>query len=197
MIESEVRPGRQEDVDKAADVLAGAFADYAWTRHTVAADGHFERVRRFQWLFVAKIGLPHGKVWVADGPNGPAAVAVWTTPESERIGEAFGAIADELRELSGDRADAADAAEAAMAPHRPTEPVWFLGTVGVAPESQGKGLGRAVIEPGLAAADAAGVSAYLETSEPGNVRFYQRLGFEVTAEVALPGDGPVTWSMRR
>lgn len=75
--------------------------------------------------------------------------------------------------------------------------MWFLGTIGVDPAHQGKGLGRAVIEPGIMAAEKAGVPAYLETSTEANVRFYRRLGFEVTAEVELPGDGPRTWTMIR
>ncbi|ARX89425.1 puromycin N-acetyltransferase [Streptomyces alboflavus] len=29
------------------------------------------------------------------------------------------------------------------------------------------------------------------------MRFYERLGFTVTAEVELPDDGPRTWCMRR
>ncbi|HEX5566908.1 MAG TPA: hypothetical protein VFY14_08320, partial [Streptomyces sp.] len=47
------------------------------------------------------------------------------------------------------------------------------------------------------AAEQAGFPVFLETSHAGNVRFYTRLGFEVTAEVALPDGGPTTWCMRR
>ncbi|WP_332459821.1 GNAT family N-acetyltransferase [Nocardiopsis gilva] len=77
-----------------------------------------------------------------------------------------------------------------MAPHRPTEPVWFLCSLGVDPDRQGSGLGRAVIRPGLEAADSAGLSSFLETSDKRNVRFYRNFGFEVSAEYSLPGGGP-------
>ncbi|WP_067177920.1 GNAT family N-acetyltransferase [Microtetraspora niveoalba] len=191
---SPVRLADQADIEPAVRTLTRAFADYPWTRHTVAADDHLGRVARFQELFVARIGLPHGRVWVTPDCE---AVSVWTTPDDTGVGEVFAELAPAFAELSGDRAPFSESAEAAMAPHRPAEPVWFLGTVGVDPGHQGQGLGRAVIEPGLDAADEAGVAAFLETSTEANVRLYRRLGFEVTAEVDLPGNGPRTWAMIR
>ncbi|GAA4552657.1 GNAT family N-acetyltransferase [Amycolatopsis samaneae] len=197
MTGNRIRPGDPGDTDGVADTLAAAFSDYAWTRHTISADDHVRRVRDLQRLFVERIGLPHGRVWVANGPADVVAAAVWTTPESTGAGAAFADLAGLMPALAGDRAFAATSAEKALTPHRPTEPVWFLATVGVHPAHQGKGLGRAIVEPGLAAADAAGVPAFLETSEAGNVAFYRKLGFEVTAEVELPDGGPTTWALRR
>lgn len=75
--------------------------------------------------------------------------------------------------------------------------MWFLNTVGVAPEAQGQGLGSAVLVPGIQAAAHAGYPAFLETSSERNVKFYERLGFEVTAEILLPDNGPRTWCMRK
>ncbi|MGW5384523.1 hypothetical protein [Nocardia sp. NPDC003963] len=46
-------------------------------------------------------------------------------------------------------------------------------------------------------AEQAGVRAFLETSAERNLRFYRRLGFEVTDEVAIPDSGPTTWCMLR
>ncbi|GAA0651477.1 GNAT family N-acetyltransferase [Kutzneria viridogrisea] len=182
-----------EDVPRAVETLSAAFADYAWLRHTVARDRHAERVSELERLFVEHVGLRHGRVWVGDDGD---AVAVWTHPDTD-VAAAFGAIAPRMRELAGDRAEYAERAAAALAPHRPTEPVWFLGSLGVRPEAQGKGIGGAIVQPGLRAAEEAGVPAFLETSEERNVRFYRKLGFEVTAEVTIPDGGPTTWCMRR
>lgn len=190
----EVRPGTRDDVPRAVRTLGRAFADYAFTRHVIAADDHQRRVERFQELFLDRIGLDHGSVWVADGG---AAVAVWTTPRTADAGNVFAEIAPHFAELAGDRFTAYQEAEAAMAPHRPQEPAWFLGAVGVDPDAQGRGLGTAVIRPGLDAAEREGVPAFLETSESRNVAFYERLGFVVTAEYDLPDGGPRTWAMTR
>ncbi|MFI9627931.1 GNAT family N-acetyltransferase [Streptomyces sp. NPDC052042] len=189
-----VRPATREDLPRAIRTLGRAFAHYPFTRHTIAADDHGARLERFNELFVSRIGLDHGRVWVTDDC---AAVAVWTTPQTANAGEVFAEIGPRFAEIAGDRAQASAEAEAAMQPHRPTEPVWFLGSVGVDPEQQGRGLGAAVIRPGLLAAEEAGVPAFLETSDERNVRFYEHLGFEVTADYPLPGGGPHTWAMTR
>ena len=146
-----------------------------------------------QELWLTRIGMVYGRVWVADEGR---AVAVWAVPGQDpspalaELGPIFG-------ELSGDRAAASAAADAAIAPYRPQEPGWFLGTVGTAPEAQGQGLGSAVLIPGIQEAERAGYPAFLETSSEANVRFYERLGFKVTADVQLPDNGPRTWCMRR
>ncbi|MFI0258633.1 GNAT family N-acetyltransferase [Streptomyces sp. NPDC017056] len=189
-----VRPATREDLPRALRTLQRAFADYPFTRHTIAADDHLGRLYRFNELFVSRVGLDCGKVWVADDGD---AVAVWTTPETVGAVDVFAEIGPRFAEISGDRAEAAAQAEAAMRPHRPTGPVWFLGSVGVDPGRQGGGLGGAVIRPGLEAAERAGVPAFLETSDERNVRFYEHLGFTVTADYPLPGGGPRTWAMTR
>ncbi|TCN50901.1 acetyltransferase (GNAT) family protein [Rhodococcus sp. SMB37] len=151
-------------------------------------------MRSLQRLFLTEIGLRIGNVWVSDDL---AAVAVWITPSSTGLDAAFGDIADQVTDLYGDRAEIAARADEATACLRPTDHVWHLATVGVAPASQGRGLGRAVLEPGLKAAKDQGYAAYLETSSPSNVAFYEGLGFEVTGSVSLPDNGPKVWAMLR
>ncbi|MET2717769.1 GNAT family N-acetyltransferase [Streptomyces harbinensis] len=188
-----VRPLTDADVATAVDTLARAFADYPFTRHVIAADGHRDRIRRFQELCLTRIGREYGRVWVAEEGR---AVAVWAVPGQDPT-PAFAALAPVFAELSGDRAAAYASAEAALAPHRPQEPGWFLDTVATAPEAQGRGLGRAALLPGLQEAGAAGLPAFLETSDERNLRFYERLGFRVTADVPLPDEGPRTWCLRK
>ncbi|TDC93884.1 GNAT family N-acetyltransferase [Actinomadura sp. 7K507] len=180
------------DLPAIADTLADAFADYPWTRWTVAADDHPRRLRALQLYFTERVGLPYGRVWTA---GGNAAVAVWTTPGTDVPPEVF--TNSELAALYGDRAAHAIEAEEFLAPYRPSEPSWFLATIGVRHDHQGRGLGRAVLAPGLAEADRTGHDAYLETADERNVRFYARSGFEVVADVHLPGGGPRTWCMTR
>lgn len=189
-----VREATETDIPRAVTTLGRAFAHYPWTRHTVSADRHIERLEGFNRLLLERIGIRFGRVWIADDGD---AVAVWTTPDTAEAGDVFTELAPRLAELAGERLPQQQAAEAAMAPHRPTEPVWFLGTVGVDPARQGSGLGRAVLTPGIEAAAAAGVPAFLETSDQNNVQLYKRLGFDVTAEVDIPDGGPRTWAMTR
>lgn len=71
------------------------------------------------------------------------------------------------------------------------EPHWYLMAIGVDPEHQGQGSGSALVRAGMRRADCDRMSIYLETETDVNVRFYERLGFEVidelnVAELGLP-----------
>ena len=67
----------------------------------------------------------------------------------------------------------------------------------MAPAHQGRGLGRRVAAPGIAAATEAGLGVQLETTNPRNPPFYRSLGFEETSQFTLGPDGPAAWSMWR
>ncbi|MSQ26907.1 MAG: GNAT family N-acetyltransferase [Dehalococcoidia bacterium] len=67
----------------------------------------------------------------------------------------------------------------------------------VDPELQGRGLGTALVEEGLARAGQADCPCYLETSEARNLAYHECLGFVVVANAALGDGGPTGWGMRR
>jgi GNAT superfamily N-acetyltransferase len=73
-------------------------------------------------------------------------------------------------------------------------PHWYLVVMSVRPERQGQGLGTALVKPILERADRDGMVCRLETADPNNVPFYQRLGFDVvdTAFAPIPGGPPLT-----
>jgi GNAT superfamily N-acetyltransferase len=81
--------------------------------------------------------------------------------------------------------------------HVPDEPHWMLDIVAVDPARQGRGTGTALIRHGLALADRDGVPAFLETGNPRNVPYYERLGFRVAEEGDAPDGGPHMWFMLR
>ena len=63
---------------------------------------------------------------------------------------------------------------------------WYLSIVGVAPEAQGRGLGKQLLLPTLAEADAAGDQCYLETFSARSIHFYDRLGFHTLRVLLEP-----------
>ena len=85
---------------------------------------------------------------------------------------------------------------ALMREHHPTDPHFYLWILGVDPDLQGHGLGARLLAPTLAHCDVTGLPAYLESSNPRNVPFYGRLGFEVKAELR-PDGGPLITTMWR
>jgi ribosomal protein S18 acetylase RimI-like enzyme len=70
----------------------------------------------------------------------------------------------------------------------PSESHWYVLVLGVHPNHQGKGLGGKLLNQVLQKADADGVAVYLESSNPKNLDFYRKHGFEVISEI-IPIDG--------
>ena len=65
-----------------------------------------------------------------------------------------------------------------MAKHHPKEPHLYLFTIGTRKSARGKGVGKALLAPTLAACDRVGKACYLENSNPDNHGFYRAHGFE-------------------
>jgi GNAT superfamily N-acetyltransferase len=77
--------------------------------------------------------------------------------------------------------------------HRPEAPHAYVLAIGVHPEHQGKGLGRALLEE--TARLARDQPTLLDTMNPSNIAIYERSGYAVVAESSLGGI-PI-WFMRR
>jgi ribosomal protein S18 acetylase RimI-like enzyme len=192
-----VRRGGDPDVDVVAAVLADAFTGYTWDTWTVAADRHTERVTALHALFLRRVVVPYGDLWLVEDEGEPVGAAAWMRPDRPVPAHVWGTLSSRFQELAGDRADAAGEAVRVCAPLRPEHPHFYLGTVGVRRDRQGQQLGTSLLQPGLEECDRIGAAAYVETSSTGNVRFYERAGFRVTGEVDVPGGGPHVWAMLR
>ena len=79
----------------------------------------------------------------------------------------------------------------------PEEPHYYLEILGTSPAHQGKGFGRALMEPMVERADREGVGLYLESSKESNVAFYGRFGFQVRTVMTHRRNGPTQWLMWR
>ncbi|MFJ8076501.1 GNAT family N-acetyltransferase [Streptomyces sp. NPDC096176] len=126
-----------------------------------------------------------------------AAAAFWVPPEAQAKAVPDAETIQELKNILGDRAPLLRDAVETAAEHAPQEPHWYLALIGADPAGQGQGQGAALLRSGLAKADAAGLPAYLESSKPSNLPFYEHFGFTVQEELRLPGNGPTLWAMRR
>lgn len=153
----------------------------------------------FLGRFVVRLGLNYGAVFTANEMDG---AAVWLHPNTTipaqgalraglllmpfRFGwQSFRRSTNLGSYLEGVRQRSA-----------PTQH-WYLMALGVAPSRQGRGLGRALVQPILARADAEQVPCYLETFTERNVQFYGKLGFVVVVHNHIPAGGPAFWTMVR
>ena len=196
-----VVPLRDGDLDAAAGALSEAFQDDPL--QTYVFPDPLERAERSPAHFapLLRYGLQFGHVLTTAGR--PQGAAVWLGPTAWNITPERAAATgwDGLPSIMGAAAAGRFfSALAAIEPyHHRDVPAghWYLFVVGVSPDAQGRGLGRALLQPGLDRADAAGQPCYLETAQPKNVPFYQHLGFRQVVEVREPVSGLQLWTFRR
>jgi ribosomal protein S18 acetylase RimI-like enzyme len=194
-----VRRATLDDVPRLARLFAAVFASdpvFAWLTRTGRSRN--AALERFFLRVLKNRTLPHGETWVA--ANGLAAAA-WVPPYSPLQSPS---LIDDLKmfptilRLTGLPRLARGAAMAsAMSDAHPDEPCFYLAFIGVAPRLQGAGLGSLLLKRTLARVDAARAAAYLENSNPRNLKLYERAGFAVTREIIARRDAPPLFAMWR
>jgi ribosomal protein S18 acetylase RimI-like enzyme len=73
----------------------------------------------------------------------------------------------------------------------------YLEIIGVAPESQGRGMGGRLLRTLIDSCDAEGTHIYLETKTEENVSMYEKFGFRVLKKIKLPILELPLWEMAR
>ena len=179
-----------DDRPSVVETVVTAFAqDPAFTAFFGAGDDFVELCTRFAgYLFDRRVH--RSSAWV--GHDG-GVVALWDRPDAPNsvAGDHAGLTLD-----LGDEAQARlDHYDEAVHHALPDEPHWYLGILATHPAHRGRGLGRRLAEPGLLAARSDGVPAFLETTNPDNVRVYESAGWQVHAELPDVLDMTV-WVMR-
>jgi len=181
-----------------AAAIAAGHADYPAFRHLFPDPRRRAKVLPIFFEATVRDAIPYGSVLaVADGERVDA-TAVWLPPGRFpwTAGRKLRATPAFVRIMAAaPRSFPAFMRYGATmeAQHR-DEPHWYLVVLSVRPERQRQGLGSGLVEPILERADRDGVRCRLETSDPANVAFYRRFGFEVEdpAFAALPGGPPLT-----
>ena len=199
MVTRTVRTAGKADIKELAHVLGRAFFDDPVMTWVLPDPG--ERARALSRVFATMARHHHlpsdGVEFADDGPH-IAAATLWSPPQQWRSSRMA-----ELRMLPaflrafGSQYRRGQQLDVMMKRHHPEEPHWYLAVIGSDPTYRGEGYGKALMESGLARADAEFAPVYLESSNPDNVPYYERFGFEVVGELELPDDGPTMWAMWR
>jgi ribosomal protein S18 acetylase RimI-like enzyme len=145
--------------------------------------------------FAAAFGgaaFAHGSAHRVDGFAG---AALWLPPGVHPDEDAMGALMAET--VAPEAQKDAVALMEQMAGYHPQEPHWYLPLIGIDPAKQGHGHGGALMRHALATFDRDGIVAYLESSNPRNVPFYERLGFEVLGTIQSGGSPTIIPMLRK
>jgi len=186
-----------DQLHEASVVLARAFQDdpaWSWV-----LPNSRRRASLLPWLFQTGFEIADAEVWTTAGDI--RGVARWLPPGQPNVH-----VAAMLRALvttplrvreATNRFFAYGRAVEALRARAVPEPHWYLAGIGVDPPYQRRGIGSALLAPGLEAADGAGLPCALLTNSEENLAFYGHRGFEVVLEGRTPDDGPRAWMMRR
>jgi ribosomal protein S18 acetylase RimI-like enzyme len=195
----QARPARKADIRELSRTLARAFYDDPVTAWMLPDDN--ARAAQLIGLFATLTRRHHlagGGVEVAcDGP-GVGAAALWDPPNRWRHSrwEELAMMPNFIR-VFGLRSARARTVQELMKQEHPEEPHWYLAVIGSDTTVRGQGFGQALMRSRLDRCDAEYCPAYLESSKPENVPYYERFGFTVTREIKLPDGGPTLWAMWR
>jgi ribosomal protein S18 acetylase RimI-like enzyme len=195
-----LRHATAEDVQRLQAVLTEAFFDdpvFGWLMPQDAK--RRARLHHYFGIELRHYSLPHGHVWTTDDlagamlglPPGKWRVPLRTTllhgtafgiriPKAARLGAAM--EWHHMRHLRG--------VGGVGGAH------YYVRDIGVHPETQGRGLGSALMRPLLDRCDREVLPAYIEASSVRSAALYERLGFEHIEELRV-GDSPPLWLMFR
>lgn len=191
MRSSTVKVMTPADEDSAMQTIVLAFAADPMARWTwPRADQYLAAMPRMIRAFASK-AFSNGSAWCTHDYTG---VALWLPPGVQSDEEGLGAVIESTvaRSLRAET----DPIFEKMAAYHPTEPHWYLPLIGADPAHQGEGHGQALMTHALARCDLDHAPAYLESSNPRNIPFYERHGFEALGEIQV-GSSPTLVPMLR
>jgi ribosomal protein S18 acetylase RimI-like enzyme len=194
-----LRPGQAA---LAGELLAASHHDYPAFRHLFPDPETRRRVLRPFMAAAARDAARLEHSVLARDAEGVLGVALWMPPGTFPLSWTRKArMAPCLLQamVAAGRAFPAFArVGAALEAAHPAGRAWYLQALGVHPRAQRRGVGGQLMAGALQLADAAGLPCHLHTSDPANVDYYRRFGFEVSQPaIHVPGGGPDYLGMTR
>jgi ribosomal protein S18 acetylase RimI-like enzyme len=188
-------------IKPAVNVLAAAFQNYPLLNYYYPDELTKKRIARYFSSFAVFSGIRYGEIYATS--HNLEGVAVWIP--SDKYPVTFSRLlrsvplslifafarygGNKMRYLD----QHIDAVHQRLAPFKH----WFLHTVGVEPQSQGKGYAGKLLRPMLARIDEEGLPCYLETLDEHNVPLYEHLDFKVVDQATVPKTSLTNWAMLR
>ncbi len=183
-----ITPASRSDLDEAVGCLTTAFAQDPITGFLLqTSQGYQERVTHFFSLLMrARIALNmpvlvarntaaiHGAAmgYATVHPRWPTSL----TEDWDRFEKAIPGLSDRMAIY-----------DEIASKGKPAAPHYYLGVIGVDPDSHGRGIGTQLLRSfcGLSARDPLSSGVYLETAQESNLGFYERAGFSETGRGSL------------
>lgn len=180
-----------DDRDRVVATIVLAFSTDPMSRWSIPDSALF--LAHFPDLVHAFAGsaFEDGTVYATSDYSGSA---VWLGPGRQSDQDALIGVLQKA--MTPERFEQGGSVFEQMEAFHPRESHWYLPLIGVDPAFQGRGYGARLMEHALRECDRTRLPAYLESSNPANVPFYEAHGFEVMGTIQS-GTSPVMYPMLR
>ena len=185
----------------AAEVLSRAFQNYPLLQYYFPDELERKKIAPYFLSFAVFSGIRYGETY-ATSPN-LEGVAVWISSDNYPVTFwrlvrsvslsaifGFGMYGGFRMRRLGKHIDAV---HKRLAPFKH----WFLQTIGVDPQFQGKDYAGKLLKPMFARIDEEGLPCYLETLDEPNVPLYEHFSFKVIEKSTIPQTSLTNWAMLR
>lgn len=184
-------PARPDEATHTISTLVAAFVDDPFIRWMFPrADQYLSAFPRVLQYFAGAAFESRTAYRSADFSGTALWLPPGVSPDEEGLGEV---LADQVDTALQQQVFAV--MEQVGAGH-PAAAHWYLPAMGVDPIHQGSGIGSAVMDQSLGVCDRHCRLAYLESTNPRNIPFYRRHGFEVVGEIRIDGSPVLTRMLR-
>lgn len=192
MTAQSIVPARSDEAAQTIATLVTAFADDPFIRWMFPrADQYLSAFPRVLRFFAGAAFDSRTACRAADFSGAALWLPPGVAPDEEGLGQVLLDHVDEalqeqvfavMEQVGGGHPDAAH---------------WYLPAMGVDPIRQGSGIGSAVMRHSPGFCDRTCRLAYLESTNPKNIPFYQRHGFDVVGEIRVDGSPVLTRMLRK
>lgn len=171
---TQLKPAEQQDWRTLADITAEAFANDPVNNYVF---GKQASIRSMYRVMAREMYVPSGLCHI----HAAGGATMWMPPGVEAAPSQVGLAKFALGQLRHGTFGAIKrglAISELMQKWHPKDPHYYLFAIGTTQNARGKGVGKDLLRPVLAACDTEKMPVYLENSNPANTGFYTAHGFE-------------------
>lgn len=196
-----VRPLETGECDKAGEILAHAFHDDPGMRYVLPERERYERLAPWMFASWARWTILYGAAWTTPDLEG---VALRRMPGQDRDNlwrYLRSGMIKTPRFLGKPAMERLQILTETLARKRPevagSKRYWYCWTIGVHPDKQGQGIGKALMQQTFSSAARDGLPCCLETFTEKDVAIHGSQGYELRDRLQIPDSDLTAYMMVR
>ena len=192
---------KKDNAKSAIEILVRAFKNYPLLHYYYTDKSIREKITKYFVSFLVYSGIRYGEVYAPT--SNMEGIAIWIPSNNYPLtfwrilrSVPFSIIVNfgrhgghKMREFG----DYIDKTHKCLTPFKH----WYLQTIGVDPDFQGKGYSSKLLKPMLNRIDNEKLPCYLETIDEKNVSIYEHFGFTIIDKSNIPRTQFTNWAMLR